>query len=138
MHLHLPAVRALRAEFSLNRREGIINVSGRVVGLVVQTCVASLEPFEAEISEPVSIRFSVDTASAAEPGARHDPDAEDPPEPLDGNAIDLGIVASEFLALGLDPYPKKPGVTFQGYFEAAHRDSPFAGLGDLLKSRGRG
>ncbi|MGB7126998.1 MAG: DUF177 domain-containing protein, partial [Methylovirgula sp.] len=26
--------------------------------------------------------------------------------------IDVGALAAEFLALGLDPYPKKPGVEF--------------------------
>ena len=28
--------------------------------------------------------------------------------------IDLGALAAEFLALGLDPYPRKPGVAFDG------------------------
>lgn len=27
--------------------------------------------------------------------------------------IDLGALTAEFLALGLDPYPRKPGVDFE-------------------------
>ena len=30
-----------------------------------------------------------------------------PPEPFDGDAIDLGELAAQQLALALDPYPKK-------------------------------
>ena len=37
----------------------------------------------------------------------------DPPDPIIGGKIDLGALASEFLALGLDPYPRKPGAKFQ-------------------------
>ena len=30
------------------------------------------------------------------------------PEPLIGGIVDLGALATEFLILGLDPYPRKP------------------------------
>ncbi len=36
----------------------------------------------------------------------------DPPDPIVNGRIDLGQLAAEFLALGLDPYPRKPGVEF--------------------------
>ena len=39
--------------------------------------------------------------------------AEDPPEPIVNGAIDLGALAAEFLMLGLDPYPRKPGAVFE-------------------------
>ncbi len=35
---------------------------------------------------------------------------EDPPDPIIDGKIDLGALAAEFFALGLDPYPRKPGV----------------------------
>ena len=37
---------------------------------------------------------------------------EDRPDPVVDGKIDLGAVAAEFFALGLDPYPRKPGVEF--------------------------
>ena len=36
----------------------------------------------------------------------------EPPDEIVNGKIDLGAVAAEFLALGLDPYPRKPGVDF--------------------------
>ncbi len=37
----------------------------------------------------------------------------DDPEPLVGGTIDLGALAIEFLIVGLDPYPRKPGAVFE-------------------------
>ena len=37
---------------------------------------------------------------------------EDAPEPLVGHVIDLGAIATGFLNLGLDPYPRRPDVVF--------------------------
>ena len=46
---------------------------------------------------------------------------------IDGR-IDLGALAAEFFALGLDPYPRKPGAEFVAPPEPAPPDSPFAAL----------
>jgi hypothetical protein len=47
---------------------------------------------------------------------------DDPPEPIVDGIIDLGAVTLEFLALALDPYPRKPGVSFDaGPAEPEHR-----------------
>jgi hypothetical protein len=56
---------------------------------------------------------------------------QDPPDPIMNGQIDLGALAGEFLALNLDLYPRKPGVTFEDMSiggEASRTDSPFAGL----------
>ena len=54
---------------------------------------------------------------------------------LDGR-IDLGVLAAEFLALGLDPYPRKPGADFAAPAEAdISTDSPFAALRQLARPR---
>ena len=45
-------------------------------------------------------------------GGRSKVAADDAPEPLVGGVVDLGVVATEFLALGIDPYPRKSGVEF--------------------------
>ena len=56
-------------------------------------------------------------------------------EPLIGGSIDLGALATEFLILGLDPYPRKPGATFQPPADAKPEESPFAALAALKKGR---
>ena len=55
------------------------------------------------------------------------------PEPLIGGTVDLGALATEFLILGLDPYPRKPGATFQPPGNASSDEGPFAALGKLKK-----
>ena len=55
----------------------------------------------------------------------------DAPDPIIGGKIDLGALASEFLTLGVDPYPRKPGVVFEGDDPAGARPSAFAGLAGL-------
>ena len=42
-----------------------------------------------------------------------DPDAEDPPDLLDGEEVDVGAYLVEHLALEVDPFPRKPGVEFE-------------------------
>ena len=54
-------------------------------------------------------------------------------EPLVDGKIDLGALAIEFLILGLDPYPRKPGAIFQPPADAQPDEGPFAALGVLKK-----
>ncbi len=61
-------------------------------------------------------------------------DQEDPPDPILDDTIDLGAVAVEFMVLGLDPYPRKPGVHFDDMV-IGEKDAPapsaFAALARL-------
>ena len=55
----------------------------------------------------------------------------EPPDEIVNGQIDLGALTAEFLALGLDPYPRKPGVDFNYRDPADEKDSPFAALSKL-------
>jgi hypothetical protein len=55
----------------------------------------------------------------------------EPPDEIVNGQVDLGALTAEFLALGLDPYPRKPGVDFNFEDGSAKPDSPFAALGRL-------
>ena len=61
--------------------------------------------------------------------------AADEPEPLDRQrASTSALLATEFLILGVDPYPRKPGVAFERpkpQSDAA--GNPFAALAALQK-----
>jgi hypothetical protein len=48
----------------------------------------------------------------------------------DGTA-DVGAIAAEFLLLGIDPYPRKPGAEFKSPAEQGAVVSPFAALARL-------
>jgi len=138
-HLNaLPAVLWLEAPFRVARsgRDGL-KVVGVVRAEVRQTCVVTLEEFDAAVEEPVSVRFAPpEQQERPEHGRRDKPlsadDAldmeEDSPDPLVGGQIDLGALAAEFLTLGLDPHPRKPGAHFEEPAPAAPDESPFAAL----------
>jgi hypothetical protein len=75
-------------------------------------------------------------APAPPPAALEQEGDEDPPDPIVDGRIDLGALAAEFLALGLDPYPRKPGAAFAGAEPEPERDSPFAALARLKGGEG--
>ncbi len=59
---------------------------------------------------------------------------EDPPEPLVGGSIDLGALAVEAVALGLDPFPRKPGAEPVDLTIGDAGESPFAALAALKRT----
>jgi hypothetical protein len=140
----LPAIAALTAEFTLERAgRSRIHVHGRMDATVTRICVVSLDPFETEVSEPIDVTFAPEAeARAAEARAAADQEVrghapnEGPPDPIIEGRIDLGALAAEFLALGLDPYPRKPGVDFAAPADASAPASPFAVLGRLERQDG--
>ncbi|MDH7794726.1 MULTISPECIES: YceD family protein [unclassified Beijerinckia] len=62
---------------------------------------------------------------------------EDEAEEIVDGKIDLGALAGEFLTLALDPYPRKPGATFDLPAEDDGEKSPFSMLGDLKNGANR-
>jgi uncharacterized metal-binding protein YceD (DUF177 family) len=126
------------ASFDLAPRNGGgLQVTGRVSATVGQTCVVTLEPLNNEIEEAVDLLYMPPVAA---PAADEKPEAEvepkwDAPEPLIGGTVDLGALATEFLLLGLDPYPRKPGAVFEPPRDNRPEPGPFAGLAGLIKDR---
>ena len=130
------AIERLVATFDLTRRgrDGL-RVSGRVGATVRQTCVVTLEPVRNEIDEAVDVEFvpASDNADDWEDEVVLTPSADER-EPLLDGTVDLGALATEFLILGVDPYPRKPGAAFE--VPQAGRDTaghPFAALAALRK-----
>jgi hypothetical protein len=128
----------LQASFDVTRHGGGLHVVGRVSATVGQACVVTLEPLVNEVEEAIDLVFSAQSAVKRDgngDGAEEHNLAEtwNEPEPLIGGTVDLGALATEFLILGLDPYPRKPGATFQPPGNASSDESPFAALGKLKK-----
>lgn len=128
----LPAIAALTATLRLEPwGHGGARVSGAVHGALTQVCVVSLEAFPATVDEAVDVRFAPQAALDSKPMAVRETfslDDEDEPDPVIEGKIDLGALAAEFFALGLDPYPRKPGATFEQGTRAEPADSPFSAL----------
>ncbi len=117
----------LQATFDVSRYgAGGLRVVGRVSATVGQSCVVTLEPLTNQVDEEVNL-FFVPPVAAIEKADVANANGDDP-EPLIGGLIDLGALATEFLILGLDPYPRKPGAIFEPPHQAAPEESPFAAL----------
>jgi hypothetical protein len=143
--IDVPEIKSLHADVHVLIQPREVTLSGEVTSRLFQLCGVTLDPFETEVREPIDIRFAPvaevppaakarrDTEAAVP--ADHDALADDPPEPLVGDYIDLGTIAAEFLVLGLDPYPRKPGVEFSGAgdeeTDPASANNAFAALAKL-------
>jgi uncharacterized metal-binding protein YceD (DUF177 family) len=129
----------LAAEFdAIPRAGGGLRLTGEVTATVGQTCVVTLDPMQVEVAEPVDLVFvpaqAGQTSTASEPVG----DGEEPPEPLIDGAVDLGAIATEFLLLGIDPYPRKADAVFAPPTHHDRAENPFAALEVLKKGSGKG
>lgn len=109
-------------------KEGV-RVSGRLKATVRQTCGVTLEPFDAPLAEEIDVHFA-----PAGSYVRSEEDEEngiDPPDEIVDGQVDVGALVCEFLALGVDPYPRKPGAVFEPPAEDAAALSPFSALSRL-------
>ena len=140
--LDIPAVERLQAELSVNGwRGGGVKIRGSLEADVVQTDVVTLDPLHQKVQEEVDLVFVPETSRLAklpqpQDGELHlDPEGDDIPETFSGDRIDLGAVLTEILALGLDPYPRGQGASFDEFDTDpepdAGRVSPFATLSRL-------
>lgn len=135
----LPALEKLSARLTITHDSNVIHARGNMLASVTQSCIASGEPVEAEISEEIQLDFMPED----EAGADTDAEVELAEEECDiifhdGQSIDFGEVVAQSLALALDPYPrsakaaaalKKAGVKSEE--EEKAESGPFAALAAL-------
>ena len=136
----------LKANFDVTRHgtDGL-HVAGRMSATVGQNCVVTLEPLDNEIEEDIDLLFAPPQPVARKAGEDEavEEASERPqrswngPEPLIGGVVDLGALATEFLILGLDPYPRKPGAVFEAPQDVKPDPGPFAALAELKEKHGR-
>jgi hypothetical protein len=132
----------LEAVLDVVRHGNGLRATGRVSATIGQTCVVTLEPVENEVEEPIDVIFAPsagDFVAEDLSGADVSGDAAfefgEAPEVLSDGTADLGAVAAEFLLLGIDPYPRKPGVEFTPPAQQSDAASPFAVLARLRDAK---
>jgi uncharacterized metal-binding protein YceD (DUF177 family) len=139
------SVESLKADLQIARwKKDGVRFKGRVQAQITQACVVTLEPVHSKIDEQFEQIFvpegsklaRVVTGESAEMFI--DPDGPDLPDAFAGDTIDAGLAVSEFAALAIDPYPRKPGVEFTDHIEGdpadkGGRPNPFAVLKDWKK-----
>jgi uncharacterized metal-binding protein YceD (DUF177 family) len=127
-------VSRLEAAIDIARHGSGLRATGRVTATVAQTCVVTLEPIESEVDEPIDVIFAPPSAAGlADQDAAFE--ADEPPEALSDGAADIGALAAEFLLLGVDPYPRKPGAEFTPIPEEGAAAAPFAALAKLKDAK---
>lgn len=132
--LGLRSLPALTADLTVKAWLDGAEVTGRFEAVVEQVCGVSLDPFEQPVVGEVEARMvpadSPNAATEAGGELELDPEAADPPDVMSGDAVDLADYVVEHLALEVDPFPRKPGVTFD-YQPPSELESPFAVLKKL-------
>lgn len=137
--LDLPAVHRLDANLVLRPWLDGGELRGAWSAGVVQLCGVSLDEFDQSLQGAFTLRLvpaGSPNAPTEESEMTADPDAPDPPDVLEGDTVDLAAYVVEHLALELDPFPRKPGATFEPPSEPAE-PSPFAALAQLKPPIGR-
>lgn len=138
------SVDALKAELQVSRwKKDGIKIFGSVQATITQACIVTLEPITSRIDEQVEQIFVPEGSKLAriitndEGEMVLDPDGPDIPEQFTGDTVDAGEVVAEFVALAIDPYPRKEGAEFAGFGEKETQEerkpSPFAVLKDWKK-----
>lgn len=135
--LKLPSIRQLTGTFHLAGNSRQVAVNGSVHAVLEQVCSVSLDPFETELHEDIELIFRDSESIRQEAQERAGESDDDEPDELIDGQIDLGALTAEFLALGLDPYPRKPGVEFSYNDGSPGIESPFAALSGLKSDRSR-
>lgn len=134
--LDVLAVESVMAEGHVWPAEPGAYVDFHLTGRVTQACVVTLEPVSCDIDERVRLHYTPSTAASADQIVIDIAEEDDPPEPMVDGKIDVGAAMAEHLALGLDPYPRRPGAELPedaGDAASEGRQSPFAVLAKLKK-----
>ena len=133
--LDLPALLRLEGAVTVAPWLDGAELTGRWSADLQQLCGVTAEPFDAPAAGEFTVRVvPPDSRAAPAPDAEIslDPDAEDPPDVLEGETMDLGAYLVEHLALALDPFPRAPGVEWEPPAADAE-PSPFAALAALKR-----
>lgn len=110
------------------------DLTGKLGVTVTQACVVTLEPVKTRIDINIRRQFLPEPEILPET-EEIDPDESDQVEVL-GDVIDLGLIATEALAMALPDYPRAPDANLpseasDGLLEKDLRKNPFSALENL-------
>lgn len=114
--LRLVRLDRLEADLALSSWFDGVRIDGRWRADIVQTCGVSLDDFETALAGGFSVHAVPEGSvhAEAEPAdVELDFDADDPPDVLESDVIDLGAYVVEHLSLEINPFPRKPGAVFE-------------------------
>lgn len=135
----LEAVERYEAELLVAKwkRNGV-RVVGQVTADIVQSCVVTLEPIPAHISEQIDSLFLPQDSKLGRLGFEGggeillDAEGDDAPETFSGDAIDVGALAEQIFGLAIDPYPRKAGAALDQAVQGGPAETPAGPLQQKL------
>lgn len=140
----LESVSSFLAKLSVNpwHKDGV-TVAGCLDIEYVQNCVVTLEPMKQCMSEKFETRFAPASSRLFSPHYNAegemvvDYSGDDPPEPFEGQSIDLWAVLIEQFNLRIDPFPRQSGAvlsdTSDEIADTVVGESPFSVLKSLKR-----
>jgi uncharacterized metal-binding protein YceD (DUF177 family) len=138
--LDLLGLDRLEADLTIESRHGgAVRLQGTLVADVTQACVVTLEPVKSHIEAPFERIYSAQEKpdDGADDEVAVSLEEGEPAEALVDGAFDAGEAVAEQLALELDPFPRAPGVSFEGYESGGTSEKaesgPFAALSRLKR-----
>ncbi len=135
--LGVEAVETLKVDGKLVRLApgDLYEASGAASLEATRICIVTLEPFTETTTTDFVERFTTTPEKATPADADLDPDALDI-ELADGDVIDFGELALQYLAMALDPYPRAPDAPdAPPDAPTAPARRPFADLDRMLKAK---
>lgn len=142
----LVSIDSLTAELTITKASnGEVTLRGPMHADIVQSCVTTLEPVTETVEDSVEVLFSPHVSEddlPSNPEDLEDLSEEDlmalldQPEPLVDGMIDAGEVVSQFLAVAMNPYPRKDDAELPASVKSEEeaeeeRPNPFAQLAGL-------
>ncbi len=152
----LISVESAQASVTVQRVSGgLIHAMGIIRADLTQSCVVSLGPVPAKIEDEFEGWFGDKDKALSFAKARNEREAKKAhteleileesvdPEPIVNGKIDLGELATQYLSLALDPYPRAEGVSSQYIVPEGDKDkegaelrrNPFEALKDWKENR---
>lgn len=118
--------------------EWVIRVSASYTCELEQICVISLEPFKVKLCDNFEVLFLLPSDRKVSEATVLDDVGEDIYESIYSSELDVGELVAQYLALSIDPYPKRPGASLVSKPTAISEENldersnnPFAILGQL-------
>jgi hypothetical protein len=138
--LDLERLDALEATLRLTPWFDGARLDGHWAATITQLCGVSLDPLVSDLSGDFVVHV-------VPPGSKHGPadpipevvidlEADDPPDVLESDIIDLAGYVIEHLVLEIDPFPRAPGAEFNPP-ETTRESSPFAKLAEWKDGDGQ-
>ncbi len=123
--LKVVALKKLEAKITVAHKKGhMFNVTGGFYAELTQECVVTLEPVEEVVRSTFDLLMAPDYILDKLKKKKGPESSEsEEAEPIEGGVLDLGELVIQFLAMELNPYPRKQGAAWEAVSVGESKDT---------------